>query len=152
MRAHSASHQGLGIPLASEEEIHGIGGLSRTHSNRSNRGEAKHGLLLTPDISPGRVHRAYSHCPAVDTRLLKTAASRSRGASVSSSINKSQTKLYPTTQRRCSQAVAAFAATGDLEQARNLLMEAREQSIARAIREGGMNKICRWNCMVYFLI
>ena len=91
--------------------------------------------FLMPDANPRRIQRAQSHCPSADIRLLQKAAAKSNRES-RSSLNKSPSKLYPTTSRRCSEAVAAYAATGDLELARNFLLEARERSLNKSINEG----------------
>ena len=90
--------------------------------------------FLMPDQNPRRIHRAQSHCPGVDVRSLQKAASRSNRES-RSSLSRSP-NLYPSTSRRCSEAVAAYAATGDLEMARNLILEARERSVNKSINEG----------------
>ena len=90
--------------------------------------------FLMPDQNPRRIHRAQSHCPGVDVRSLQKVASRSNRES-RSSLSRSP-NLYPSTSRRCSEAVAAYAATGDLEMARNLILEARERSVNKSINEG----------------
>ena len=90
--------------------------------------------FLMPDQNPRRIHRAQSHCPGVDVRSLQKAASRSNRES-RNSLSRSP-NLYPSTSRRCSEAVAAYAATGDLEMARNLILEARERSVNKSINEG----------------
>ena len=90
---------------------------------------------LISEPGPRRIQRAHSHCPGADIRSLKKAEKRSAPAS-RSSLTRSPHKLYPTTSRRCSEAVALYTATGDLEMARNFLLEARERSLAKSINEG----------------
>ena len=94
--------------------------------------------FLMPEPNPRRIQRAQSHCPGADLHVLEKVASRSTHES-RSSLNRSPNKLYPTTARRCSEAVAAYAATGDLELARNFLLEARERSMNKSINEGIRN-------------
>ena len=101
---------------------------------RSQQDKLETGLLL-PGHNPRRIQRAQSHCPGADIRFLQKAASRSNNQS-RSSLNKSPNKLYPSTSRRCSEAVTAYYTTGDLEMARNLIIEARERSINKSINEG----------------
>ena len=132
-RAHSTSHQGSGFKTkGSQEDNDLLSVISRAESQKSH--SDRDGLLI-PESNPRRIQRAHSHCPGADIRLLQKAASRNNRESMNS-LNTSTSKLYPTTQRRCSEAVAAYAATGDLEIARSLLLEARERSLNRSIAEG----------------
>ena len=101
--------------------------------------------FLMPDQNPRRIHRAQSHCPGVDVRSLQKVASRSNRES-RSSLSRSP-NLYPSTSRRCSEAVAAYAATGDLEMARNLILEARERSVNKSINEG---KLISFNLLPHY--
>ena len=100
--------------------------------------------FLMPDQNPRRIHRAQSHCPGVDVRSLQKVASRSNRES-RGSLSRSA-NLYPSTSRRCSEAVAAYAATGDLEMARNLILEARERSVNKSINEG---KLISFNLLLH---
>ena len=126
-RAHSTANQ---VSVYKEErDLLNI--ISRAQSQQD---KIESGFLL-PEPNPRRIQRAQSHCPGADIRSLQQVAARSNRES-RSSLNKSPNKLYPTTSRRCSEAVAAYAATGDLELARNFLLEARERSVNKSINEG----------------
>ena len=126
-RAHSTANQSTGL----EKDSNLLNIISRAQSQQ----EKLESEFLMPDTNPRRIQRAQSHCPSADVRLLQKAAARSNRES-RSSLNKSPNRLYPTTSRRCSEAVAAYAATGDLELARNFLLEARERSLNKSINEG----------------
>ena len=140
-RAHSTSHQGLGFKTkGSQEDNDLLSVISRVESQQSS---SDRDGFLAPESNPRRYQRAQSHCPAADIRSLQKSASRNHRESMNS-LNTSASKLYPTTQRRCSEAVAAYAATGDLEVARSLLLEARERSLNRSIVEG----ILKYNVVV----
>ena len=129
-RAHSTANQGSDI--AKDSNLLNI--ISRAQSQQ----DELQSRFLMPDANPRRIQRAQSHCPTADVRLLQKAAAKSNRES-RSSLNKSPSKLYPTTSRRCSEAVAAYAATGDLELARNFLLEARERSLNKSLNEGKMS-------------
>ena len=144
-RAHSTSHQGSGFKTKGTDGDNAL--MSIIARAQSQQVHSENGLLM-PESNPRRIQRAHSHCPGADIRLLQKAASRSHRESVNS-LNQSVTsKLYPSTPRRCSEAVAAYHATGDLEAARSLLLEARERSIARSINEGILNTMLLWVVIV----
>ena len=126
-RSHSTANPGSG--LARDSNLLSV--ISRAQSQQ----DEIESQFLMPDVNPRRIQRAQSHCPRADIRVLQKAAARSNRES-RSSLNKSPNKLYPTTSRRCSEAVAAYQATGDLELARNFLLEARERSLNKSINEG----------------
>ena len=126
-RAHSTANQVSDY----KEDNNLLDIISRAQSQQD---KLESGFLI-PEPNPRRIQRAQSHCPGADIRSLQQTAARSQRES-RSSLNKSPNRLYPTTSRRCSEVVAAYAATGDLEMARNFLLEARERSVNKSINEG----------------
>ena len=125
-RAHSTANQ----VSVCKEDTNLLNIISRAQSQQD---KLESGFLM-PEPNPRRIQRAQSHCPGTDIHSLQKAVARSNRES-KSSLNRSPNKLYPTTSRRCSEVVAAYAATGDLEMARNFLLEARERSINKSINE-----------------
>ena len=125
-RAHSTANQVSGFK---DNDLLNI--ISRAQSQQD---KIESGFLM-PEPNRRRIQRAQSHCPGTDIHTLQKVVARSNHES-RNSLNKSPNKLYPTTSRRCSEVVAAYAATGDLEMARNFLLEARERSLNKSINEG----------------
>jgi hypothetical protein len=72
-------------------------------------------------LSEGRMQRAYSQEGEVPIVLQPLTSPHGGDSGQSSRRSSVYPAVYPTTSRRCSQAVAAYAATGDLEAVAEIL-------------------------------
>ena len=106
-----------------KERAHSHQGSEQLMIPRVTRAQSQQGRerLMLP--SP-RIQRAHSH---QGTELMQRRPSNYHDSSIASLKGSSGSgKLYPTTSRRCSEAVAAYAMTGDLEAAAQLLKSDRD--------------------------